>query len=109
MVEKERTQPMMKTGQYRCCDATTTPPVLQSGVVGWQSNKTRFFYVLIFYWKVYIFIYILFVILLASFRHMGKNDLHDKSKEREQRFTILNRPATEFLLIYSTLRIAFMF
>jgi len=54
-------------------------------------------------------IYILFVILLASFRHMGKNDLHDKSKEREQRFTILNRPATEFLFIYSTLRITFMF
>lgn len=26
---------------------------------------------------------------MASFRHMGKNDLHDESKEREQRFTML--------------------
>jgi len=69
-----------------------------SGVVGWQSNKTRFFYVLIFLLEIIHIIYILFVILLASFRHMGKNDLHDKSKEREQRFTTLNRPATDFFL-----------
>lgn len=46
---------------------------------------------------------------MASFRHMGKNDLHDKSKEREQRFTILNWPATELLFIYSTLRMTCVF
>lgn len=49
-----------------------------------------------FFIEKYTYIYIFFVILMASFRHMGQKDLHDKSKEREQRCTMPTDPPLNF-------------